>query len=133
METKLTNLTSIAAFAQYVHEHHRGNEYTEYEGSVFPSVEVAYMICSRSRNRDEWNMLAKLPPAELEQKLKAMYPTPRSNSATILEKILSDKICGCKALRKEFLSEHESAYVGEFGQHLRAIYQQVKKADGYRR
>lgn len=133
METKLTNLTSIAAFAQYVKDHHCGNEYTEYEGVVFPNVEIAYMISSHTRNRDEWRHLAKLPLAELEQKLKAMYPKTRSSSATILEKILSDKICGCKTLRQEFLSEHESAYVGEFGQHLRAIYQRIKKADAFRR
>ena len=132
-ETKLSNLTSIAAFAQYVHEHHRGNEYTEYEGIVFPSVEIAYMICSYTRHRDEWKALAKLPTVELEQKLQAMYPNQRSSSATILEKILSDKICGCKALRKEFLSEHENAYAGEFGRHLQAIYQKVKKMDGLRK
>lgn len=132
METKLSNLSSITAFAQYVHEHYKGNEYTEYEGTVFSDVEKAYLICSRSRNRDEWKQLSKLPTAEVEAKIKAMYPKSRSNSSSILEKILSDKICGCKALRKEFLSEHESAYSGEFGQHLRAIYQKVKQADAFR-
>ena len=50
-----------------------------------------------------------------------------------MEKILLDKIIGCKELRKEFLSEHENAYAGEFGRHLQAIYPKVKKMDGLRK
>ena len=132
-ETKLSNLTSIAAFAQYVHEHHCGNEYTEYEGIVFSSVEIAYMICSHTCHRDEWKALAKLSEDELRQKIAHNCPSLRDGASNIMEKILLDKIFGCKELRKEFLSEHENAYAGEFGHHLQAIYQKIKKMDGLRK
>ena len=133
METKLTQVSSIASFAQYLHDRYPQNDYTEYSGVVFRSVELAYLISSHTRNRDEWALLSKLTDDEIRQKIAHNYPSVCTDSPRILEKILADKICGCRELRREFLSEPESAYTGAFGRHLQAIYSYVKKMDALRR
>ncbi len=129
---KLTKLSSIEDFAQYLHDAYPGNDYTEHEGTVFRNVKIAYQICSRVLNRDERARLSKLPDDEIRQKLEHHYPSLRPEAFVIMEKILLNKICGCKQLRNEFLSNDISAYGGEFGKHLQAIYNEVKKKAGLR-
>ena len=89
---KLTKLSSIEDFAQYLHDAYPGNDYTEHEGTVFRNVKIAYQICSRVLNRDERARLSKLPDDEIRQKLEHHYPSLRPEAFVIMEKILLNKL-----------------------------------------
>ena len=117
---------SIEELAQHIADSHQNESYTEHEGVVYPNIASAYLIASRVRDFNQRHRLANIPYSELKIRIEKEYTHKRQSAPQILEKILIDKICGCRELCQEFLAHPAEAYQTEFGLTLQKIYKKVK-------
>lgn len=122
----LVEFTSVEELAQHIAVYHGSETYTEHEGVVYPDIASAYLIASRVRDFNRRHYFARIPYPELKARIEKEYTQKRRSAPQILEKILIDKICGCRELCQEFLAQPAEAYQTEFGQTLQKIYKKVK-------
>ena len=115
----LSEVTCIEDFAAYINEKYPAYAHTEHEGIVYRNIARAYQIASRVRNYDDRKKLYELSDEELKKYLEKHYPHSLDNHQAVLRQILTDKICGCTELAKEYSSSDYGE--NEFGKILREL------------
>ncbi len=129
---QLKEISSVEELAGYIAENYPSDTYTEHEGIVYPDIAVAGLISSYVRDYNRRRELAFVPYADLKVRINTEYKCERDGAKQIVEKILMDKICGCKELCAEFLALPPETWTDEFGCLLQNIYPAVKSRGGAR-